>query len=292
MPGDVLINNDLTVHNSDHRNCYCDINDKSVSNLCTCFAIDKYIKCSCIVTDKCESIVMTDCEIDNNDSKLMQMSNDLNSYCVNESINSDNTNLVDLNNKCLNGGFNSDHIDIGDLNNKCLNESIFNKDKTDFDYLNYKCLNESIYSDNNDLDESNNKCLNESILNREKTDFEFSNLKNKCLSKSVNSDKTDFSDLNNNCFNESIYSDNTDFGECSNDSVNSDNTDSDLNKCLENDSKADMFNVFVLSCCGLKNKLQYPEFQELLSVNDIICLIESKTGDTDDFFCCQVIFLK
>jgi hypothetical protein len=62
---------------------------------------------------------MTDCEIDNNDTKLMQLSNDLNSYCVNESINSDNTDLVDLNNKCLNGGFNSDHIDIGDLNNKC-----------------------------------------------------------------------------------------------------------------------------------------------------------------------------
>jgi hypothetical protein len=52
---------------------------------------------------------------DNNDTKLMQLSNDLNSYCVNESINSDNTDLVDLNNKCLNGGFNSDHIDISDL---------------------------------------------------------------------------------------------------------------------------------------------------------------------------------
>ena len=76
-PGDVLINNDLTVHNSDHCNFYCDINDKSVSNLCTCIEIDKYIKCSCIVTDKCESIVMTDCEIDNNDTKLMQLSNDL-----------------------------------------------------------------------------------------------------------------------------------------------------------------------------------------------------------------------
>jgi hypothetical protein len=44
---------------------------------------------------------MTNCEIDNNDTKLMQLSNDLNSYCVNESINSDNTDLVDLNNKCL-----------------------------------------------------------------------------------------------------------------------------------------------------------------------------------------------
>jgi hypothetical protein len=35
-----------------------------------------------------------------------------------------------------------------------------------------------------------------------------------------------------------------------------------------------------LNCCGLKNKLQYPEFQELLSANDIICLVESKTDDT------------
>ena len=66
-PGDVLINNDLTVHHYDHCNFYCDINDKSVSNFCTCIEIHKYIKCSCIVTDKCESIVMTDREIDNND---------------------------------------------------------------------------------------------------------------------------------------------------------------------------------------------------------------------------------
>jgi hypothetical protein len=55
---------------------------------------------------------------------------------VNESINSDNTDLVDLNNKCLNGGFNRDHIDIGDLNNKCLNESILNCDKTNFEFSN------------------------------------------------------------------------------------------------------------------------------------------------------------
>ena len=144
--------------------------------------------------------------------------------------------------------------------------------------------------DNTDLVESNNKCLNESILNCDKTDFEFSNLNNKCLSKSVNSDNTDFSDLNNNCFNESIYSDNTDFGECSNESVNSDNTDPDLNKCLENDSKADMFNILALNCCGLKNKLQYPEFQELLSANDIICLIESKTDDTDEILLPGYIF--
>jgi hypothetical protein len=48
-------NNDLTVHNSDHCNFYCDINDKSVPHLCTCIEIDKYIKCSCIVTDKCDN---------------------------------------------------------------------------------------------------------------------------------------------------------------------------------------------------------------------------------------------
>ena len=102
--------------------------------------------------------------------------------------------------------------------------------------------------DNTDLVESNNKCLNESILNCDKTNFEFSNLNYKCLSKSVHSDNTDFSDLNNNCFNESIYSDNTDFGECSNESVNSDNTDPDLNKCLENDSKADIVVDSKINC--------------------------------------------
>jgi hypothetical protein len=43
-----------------------------------------------------------------------------------------------------------------------------------------------------------------------------------------------------------------------------------------------MFNVLALNCCGLKNKLQYPEFQERLSANDILCLVESKTDDTDE----------
>jgi hypothetical protein len=43
-----------------------------------------------------------------------------------------------------------------------------------------------------------------------------------------------------------------------------------------------MFNILALNCCGLKNKLQYPEFQELLRANDIICLVESKTDDTDE----------
>jgi hypothetical protein len=40
-----------------------------------------------------------------------------------------------------------------------------------------------------------------------------------------------------------------------------------------------MFKILALNRCGLKNKLQYPEFQELLSANDIICLVESKTDD-------------
>ena len=66
---------------------------------------------------------MIDCEIDNNDTKLMQLSNDLNSYCVNESINSDNTDLVDLNNKCLNGGFNSDHKSMSDLKHFVISKS-------------------------------------------------------------------------------------------------------------------------------------------------------------------------
>ena len=51
---------------------------------------------------------------------------------------------------------------------------------------------------------------------------------------------------------------------------------------VENDYKAYMFNVLALNCCGLKNKLQYPEFQERLSANDILCLVESKTDDTDE----------
>ena len=36
-----------------------------------------------------------------------------------------------------------------------------------------------------------------------------------------------------------------------------------------------------LNCCGLTNRLQYPEFVELVQDNDFVCLSESKTDDFD-----------
>jgi hypothetical protein len=48
--------------------------------------------------------------------------------------------------------------------------------------------------------------------------------------------------------------------------------------------------LLALNGCGLKNKLQYPEFQEFLSANDIICLVESKTDGTDEILLPDYIF--
>ena len=41
------------------------------------------------------------------------------------------------------------------------------------------------------------------------------------------------------------------------------------------------FRVLSLNCCGLKTRLQYPEYEELLIENDIVCLVETKTDDID-----------
>jgi hypothetical protein len=40
-------------------------------------------------------------------------------------------------------------------------------------------------------------------------------------------------------------------------------------------------NVLSLNCCGVKLRLQYPEFCELIKKNDIVCLQETKTDDID-----------
>ena len=36
-----------------------------------------------------------------------------------------------------------------------------------------------------------------------------------------------------------------------------------------------------MNCCGLKKRLNYPEFQDLVKKNDIVCLQETKTDDLD-----------
>jgi hypothetical protein len=40
-------------------------------------------------------------------------------------------------------------------------------------------------------------------------------------------------------------------------------------------------NILSLNCCGVKLRLQYPAFCELVCNQDIICLQETKTDDLD-----------
>ncbi|CAG2241563.1 unnamed protein product [Mytilus edulis] len=41
-------------------------------------------------------------------------------------------------------------------------------------------------------------------------------------------------------------------------------------------------NLIYINCCGLKHKLQYPEFETLLQKHEILCFVESKTDDMDE----------
>ncbi|XP_063436930.1 uncharacterized protein LOC134718363 [Mytilus trossulus] len=41
-------------------------------------------------------------------------------------------------------------------------------------------------------------------------------------------------------------------------------------------------NIIYINCCGLKHKLQYPEFETLLQKHEILCFVESKTDDMDE----------
>ena len=42
------------------------------------------------------------------------------------------------------------------------------------------------------------------------------------------------------------------------------------------------FNVLTLNCCGIRTKLNYPEFHELVNDFDVLCLVETKTDDLDE----------
>jgi hypothetical protein len=52
----------------------------------------------------------------------------------------------------------------------------------------------------------------------------------------------------------------------------------------------DSLNILSLNCCGIKKRLQYPEFEDLLRNHDIICLVESKTDDRDEIKLTGYIF--
>lgn len=41
------------------------------------------------------------------------------------------------------------------------------------------------------------------------------------------------------------------------------------------------FKLLSLNVCGLKNKLEYPEFKTMLNMYDIVCLTETKFDNLD-----------
>jgi hypothetical protein len=43
-----------------------------------------------------------------------------------------------------------------------------------------------------------------------------------------------------------------------------------------------VLNLLSLNCCGLKSKLNYPEFDEFVNTFDILCFVESETDDLDE----------
>ena len=48
-----------------------------------------------------------------------------------------------------------------------------------------------------------------------------------------------------------------------------------------NDSNNNCINLLSLNCCGIKSRLQYPEFQNMIRNHDILCFVETKTDDLD-----------
>ena len=51
-----------------------------------------------------------------------------------------------------------------------------------------------------------------------------------------------------------------------------------LNACKDN---VDNVRLLTLNCCGIKTKLYYPEFIEMINDFDILYLVETKTDDCD-----------
>jgi hypothetical protein len=48
-----------------------------------------------------------------------------------------------------------------------------------------------------------------------------------------------------------------------------------------NDPNNNCINLLSLNCCGIKSRLQYPEFQNMIRNHDILCFVETKTDDLD-----------
>jgi hypothetical protein len=43
-----------------------------------------------------------------------------------------------------------------------------------------------------------------------------------------------------------------------------------------------MLNILYVNCCGLVNKLHFPEFENLVEKHSIVCFVETKTDDMDE----------
>ena len=67
--------------------------------------------------------------------------------------------------------------------------------------------------------------------------------------------------------------------------------DSDLNEGVASFSNSSVYNnvnsndnllrIVCLNCCGIKTRLHYPEFRNLIQRYDIVCFVETKTDDID-----------
>ena len=65
---------------------------------------------------------------------------------------------------------------------------------------------------------------------------------------------------------------------CNEESLNQSSLSSDS---IENSIENNVVKILSLNCCGLKHRLQYPDFESLIRQHDIICLVETKTDDID-----------
>ena len=54
-----------------------------------------------------------------------------------------------------------------------------------------------------------------------------------------------------------------------------------------------MLNILYVNCCGLVNKLHYPEFENLIEKHNIVivCFVETKTDDMDESNCLVINFI-
>jgi hypothetical protein len=46
-------------------------------------------------------------------------------------------------------------------------------------------------------------------------------------------------------------------------------------------SNDNLLRIVCLNCCGIKTRLQYPEFRNLIQSYNIVCFVETKTDDID-----------